>query len=228
MPAVPTTPKGRRTHTQILAAARLVFGRDGYNGMRMSDVATEAGLSMGGLYRYFDNKTALFEAVIGDIHEELYTASRTGDADFASEPFASLLEANVGYLAHYYEHRDVMRAFIEAANIDRRFREIWWDMRRRHTERFAEALRTDHGITEVDGIDAGLAADAMACMVEQCAYVWYAHEDLSAATIPVETAGRLVTRTWFRTFFAPRADGELDAEASTAALDALRAAQATV
>lgn len=208
MPTVPTTPKGWRTHTQILGAARAVFGRDGYNGARMSDVAVEAKLSMGGLYRYFDNKTALFEAVIGDIHDELYTASRTHVTDFGTEPYRSLLEANAGYLAHYSANRDVMRAFIEASNIDLRFREIWWALRQRHVERFTDALRESYADLDLDGVEIELATTAMTCMVEQCAYVWYAHATLSGREVPVATAARIVTRTWFRSFFPAEVDGE--------------------
>jgi AcrR family transcriptional regulator len=218
--ALPTTPKGRRTWSKILAAARVVFARDGYAGARMSDVAAEAELSMGGLYRYFDNKTSLFEALVGDIHEELYAASRAHSSSFADQPFAALLEANVGYLRHYYDNRDVMRAFIEAANIDVQFRELWWDMRRRHVERYVRALREHHGIEDIGGVDLEVAADAMACMVEQCAYVWYAHEAMAGRTVPVDTAGWIVTRAWYATFFSPFRDGELTTAEARALLSA--------
>ena len=73
----PTTPKGRRTRQTILDAASTVFTKDGYVDARMSDVATEAGLSLGGLYRYFENKEDLFSSVIRDIHEELFRRSRS-------------------------------------------------------------------------------------------------------------------------------------------------------
>ena len=69
VPAVPTTPKGRRTWQQLLEAARAVFARDGYVNARMADIAEEAGLSMGALYRYFENKESVFEHLVTDIHE---------------------------------------------------------------------------------------------------------------------------------------------------------------
>ncbi len=219
--ASPTTPKGRRTWANILAAARRVVARDGYTSTRMSDVADEAGLSMGGLYRYFDNKTSLFEALVGDIHEELYEASRPHGSTFAEQPFAALLESNVGYLRHYHENRDVMRAFIEAANTDLEFRELWWEMRRRHVARYAKVLAERHAMRDIDGVDVAIIADAMACMVEQCAYVWYAHEAMPGPSVPVETAGWIVTRAWFRTFFAERSEGELTPTAASAFLAAL-------
>ncbi|MDP1793910.1 MAG: helix-turn-helix domain-containing protein, partial [Acidimicrobiales bacterium] len=98
MPAIPTTPKGRRTWQQLLEAARAIFARDGYVKARMADIAEEAGLSMGALYRYFENKESVFEHLVTDIHEELFTSSRAGDHHFATEPFAALREANLSYL----------------------------------------------------------------------------------------------------------------------------------
>lgn len=206
MPAVPTTPKGKRTREHLLSCARRVFARSGYVGATMSDVSDEAGVSLGGLYRYFTNKEDLFESLIGDIHEELYRASGTPEHDFRTSPYDALLEANLGYLHHYYEHRDVMRALIEAATVDTRFRDVWWKMRTRHIERFVDSLRTQHGIDTIDGQPAQLAAEAAACMVEQSAYVWYAHEDLRGNDVPIRDAAQLVTRAWYSLFFG---DGKL-------------------
>jgi AcrR family transcriptional regulator len=210
MPATPTTPKGRRTREHILEAARRVFARDGYVNARMLDVAAEAELSLGGIYRYFENKEDLFAALVADIHEELFTASRALRADFSSDPFAALLEANFGYLAHYRANRDVMRTLVEASVVDRRFREIWWSMRSRHAERFVRALREEHGITEVGGIDTSVLATAAACMVEQAAYVWYAHGEMSGEQVPLQTAALTVSRAWHRLFFPKRAALELE------------------
>lgn len=199
--AEPTTPKGRRTREHLLASAATVFARDGYVDARMSDVAEEAEISMGGLYRYFADKEDLFAQVIADLHEELYRSSTAREHDFRADPFGALLEANRGYLAVYSERRDVMRAFIQAAHVETRFRDIWWRMRNRHIERFTSALKRVHGITEVNGMDAGLAAESLACMVEQSAYVWYAQQALHGSEVDLDDAARTVAHSWFRTFF---------------------------
>ncbi len=49
---------------RILEAARSVFRRLGYDGASMNDIAAEAGVSKPTLYVYFDNKEALFVALI--------------------------------------------------------------------------------------------------------------------------------------------------------------------
>jgi AcrR family transcriptional regulator len=50
--------------SQILEAASIVFNRMGYDGASMNDIAAEAGVSKPTLYVYFDNKEALFGALI--------------------------------------------------------------------------------------------------------------------------------------------------------------------
>lgn len=206
--AQPTTPKGLRTRAHLVDSGRTVFARQGYVNARMSDVADEADISMGGLYRYFANKEDLFAQVIADVHEELYQASTAKKADFRSDPYAALVEANRGYLELYRDQRHVMRAFIQAAHVEDRFRAFWWQMRNRHIERFVSALSRVHGITEVHGVDAALAVESVACMVEQSAYVWYAQQELHGSEVDLDEAARTIAHTWFTTFFAP-ADHEL-------------------
>jgi AcrR family transcriptional regulator len=198
---VPTTTKGHRTVKTILEAARQVFGRDGYAEARMTDIAAAAGLSTGGLYRYFLSKESVFDAVIADVHDALFRASGRTNSDFATAPYEALYEANLGYLRQYYAHRDLMRCFREATGVDARFRAYWWQMRKRHVDRFVAALSRHPGVAVMHGSDVTVMADAMACMVEECGYVWYAHESLGAQRVDVERAARVVARIWYQTFF---------------------------
>ncbi len=50
--------------TSILRAAIRCYRRDGYFETQMKDIAAEAGISVGLLYRYFDDKQDLLEAVM--------------------------------------------------------------------------------------------------------------------------------------------------------------------
>ncbi len=201
MAVEPTTPKGLRTRAAILAAARQVFSEVGYVEARMSDVVGASGLSMGAVYRYFENKEDLFAQVIADLHELLFEASRS-PVSLQEDPYAALLAANSGYLALYHENRDLMRAFVESTAMEPRFLAIWWNMRERHVDRFVAVVRR-LGVTEIDGLDARTAAQAMASLVEQSAYTWFAHHALNDTEVGVEDAARLVTRAWYLMFFAP-------------------------
>lgn len=198
----PTTPKGRATLARILESGREVFGDAGYVSMRMSDLAEKADLSMGALYRYFDNKDDVFLAIIHGIHGELYAASRgNGRYTFRTAPYETILESNHGYLSHYLTHRKVMRAFIEATMVDKRYNKMWWYMRESHIVRVAAALRRDHGITEISGRSVRTSLEALASMTEQSAYVWYAHPADDEKLLPVDDATQVVSQIWFRTIF---------------------------
>lgn len=198
----PTTPKGRRTRDHLVNAGRAVFAREGYVHARMGDVVEEAEISMGGLYRYFKNKEDLFAEVIADLHEHLFHESRPVTTSLKSDPRLALYESNFGYLRIYLENAGVMRAFIQAAHVEERFREIWWQMRERHIDRFCAALSRDFDLQEIDGVPARVSVEALACMTEQSAYVWFAQEDRREYSVSLEQAAGSVTRTWYTTFFA--------------------------
>src|SRR5690349_6740556 len=74
---------------QILDAARVCFARSGFHTTSMQDVIKEAELSVGAVYRYFDSKEALIEAVaeqvVGLIVGEL-------DSMIVSKPLPPLLD----------------------------------------------------------------------------------------------------------------------------------------
>jgi TetR/AcrR family transcriptional regulator, mexJK operon transcriptional repressor len=57
--AEPEIRRGRK-YDQVLAGARLVFLRDGYEGASVDDIAREAGVSKATLYAYFPDKRLLF------------------------------------------------------------------------------------------------------------------------------------------------------------------------
>lgn len=200
MTALPKTTKGRRTRSLLVDAGRTVFARDGYVDARMSDVALEAGVSLGALYRYFGNKEELFVQVIADLHEDLFNAS-TSQHDFVAAPRAALLDANRGYLSLYRDNGAVMRAFIQAAHVEDRFRTIWWEMRQRHVERFVAALEHQHGVTEVRGVSARLMAESAACMAEQSAYVWFSGASGSDDVVDLDAAVTAVSNAWYAMFF---------------------------
>ena len=64
-----------QTRAALLAAGRLLFGRDGYAATSVEDLAHEARVTTGALYHHFATKTMLFEAVFEEAHAELLVAS---------------------------------------------------------------------------------------------------------------------------------------------------------
>ncbi len=50
---------------RILSAGITVFSQNGYHGAKMTEIAKEADVSVGSLYKYFDNKHSLFLTLTG-------------------------------------------------------------------------------------------------------------------------------------------------------------------
>jgi len=55
-----------KSRQQILISAREVFFRDGFMAANLDEVAENAGVAKGTLYRYFDSKADLYVAVLAD------------------------------------------------------------------------------------------------------------------------------------------------------------------
>ncbi len=64
-----------QTRAALVAAARHLFGRQGFAATSVDEIAREARLTTGALYHHFPNKTALFEAVFEAVHADLLDAS---------------------------------------------------------------------------------------------------------------------------------------------------------
>lgn len=202
---VPGPTKGVRTKQRIADAALRVFARDGYVKTRMSDVAVEADLSMGGLYRYFGNKTELFTYLVSNLYDQFFDVSRPRESSFDTSPEDAVLESNLRYFEKYAENRHLMRAFIESANVDEQFLELWWAGRRRHVDRFVHVLSAR---SEWDTMPPGslhTRAEAIACMTEECAYVWFAQSERQAVTVTPEEAAAIVTLAAKPLLLAPEA-----------------------
>ena len=71
--------RAKRTRRELLAAARQVFARQGYEGATVEDIAREAGCSKGAYYFHFASKEetllALLEAWIADRSQRLAQAA---------------------------------------------------------------------------------------------------------------------------------------------------------
>ena len=67
-------------HTQILDAALVCFAKRGFHQASMHDISAEAGISVGLIYRYFENKDAVISAMADrhkkEIHEVVQRAKQ--------------------------------------------------------------------------------------------------------------------------------------------------------
>ena len=76
----PQTESSPDRRTQILDAALVCFAKRGFHQASMHDISAEAGISVGLIYRYFENKDAVISAMAdrhkNEIHEVLERAKQ--------------------------------------------------------------------------------------------------------------------------------------------------------
>lgn len=66
VPAAPTAPSQVVRRARILRSAAKMGAVHGYDGVQMQEVAKDAGVALGTVYRYFPSKTQLFLAVMAE------------------------------------------------------------------------------------------------------------------------------------------------------------------
>ncbi|HEX3564452.1 MAG TPA: TetR/AcrR family transcriptional regulator [Acidimicrobiales bacterium] len=77
----PIGSKGVRTRQHLLDAAVVRFGRDGYRGSSVAEIARDVGLSAPAAYVYFPNKEALFLAAVDEDAAAVIDEGLTSIAD---------------------------------------------------------------------------------------------------------------------------------------------------
>jgi AcrR family transcriptional regulator len=90
---------------QLLNAAARLLGRSGSASVSMQNVADEAGVSVGLIYRYFGNKQDLVQAVIEDVLHE-FALRVAGGIGEEPDPVRRIAAAFAGYSAVVQELRD--------------------------------------------------------------------------------------------------------------------------
>ncbi|MCD0452823.1 TetR/AcrR family transcriptional regulator [Actinocorallia sp. API 0066] len=188
----PRSARGVRTRSALVAAARVVFERDGYLDARMSDIAKEAGVAAGSVYTYFDGKEEVFQAVADEVKEEMLhprLRARTGLTD----PVALIDLANREYLLSYAKNARLMALFEQVAQIDETFRAHRAERAQAFAQRNA-ALIADlqaRGLAD-PSLDPFLTAQALSGMVSRMAYTAFVLQP----PVPFDHLAATLTRLW--------------------------------
>jgi AcrR family transcriptional regulator len=86
---------------QIIAAAEVEFGRSGFDGTKVSDIAATAGVSQATLYKHFAGKDAIWDALNQQRMEEFSIVGLAAAEGLTSplESLLSMIRAQVAYFA---------------------------------------------------------------------------------------------------------------------------------
>jgi AcrR family transcriptional regulator len=188
----PRSARGIRTRDALIAAARVVFERDGYLDARMSDISLEAGVAAGSVYTYFDGKEEVFLAVADQVQEEMlhpHLRKRTGVTD----PCALIDLATREYLRSYKKNARLMALFEQVAQIDESFRARRVERGNAFATRNAAMIRSLQSQGLVDPLlDPLLTAHALSGMVSRMAYSAF----VLGAPMPFERLVDTLNRIW--------------------------------
>lgn len=145
-PAAPRrTPMQKRSRERVermLSAARELIAERGSDALRMSDVAERAGVSIGSLYQFFPDKTAIVGTLLERYNAESRRCIEDGLAVVRDEAdmrraFAELLDVYYGiFLAE-----PVMRDIWSGAQADKALRDVQLAESRRNGELVAGVLK---------------------------------------------------------------------------------------
>ena len=121
----PTQQRSRERVERMLAAARELIAERGSDAMKMGEIAERAGVSIGSLYQFFPDKSAIIRALA-----ERFTAENRAciDAELAGvSDEHGLLTAFAGLVDTYYAiclAEPVMRDIWSGTQVDKTLREL--------------------------------------------------------------------------------------------------------
>ncbi len=171
MDAEPRSAKGRRTRARLIEAGKTVFERDGFLQARITDIASEAQVSHGSFYHYFESKESLFREIAEELDVRLLSMDDVGhDDERKNGPIDRIRAANRSYLLAYRREAKIMRVIEEVSRYDENVRSV----RTRRQDYLGVRLESAIARLQADGladkrIDKHYAAMALGGMVARFA-----------------------------------------------------------
>lgn len=112
--------KGEATKQHLLELAKAEFLKKGYSEASVRNIAKNAGLTTGAVFRYFPDKVALFDALVSDAADTLMNQFKAAqDAHFdliPEEKTTESLDLSTEYLNHFinyiYDNFDAFKLVI--------------------------------------------------------------------------------------------------------------------
>jgi AcrR family transcriptional regulator len=90
---------------QILAEAAAKFARAGYDGTSMDDIADSVGVTKAGIYHYFPNKKAIYEAIVVNTLDGLlrFVSAAIAPARDPENALSTFMAAHADYVEAHHD-----------------------------------------------------------------------------------------------------------------------------
>ena len=181
--------KAAERRASILAVAKVLFADRGYHGVSVDEIAKRLGVSPAVLYRHFDSKDALYEAVLNEIackRESYVEAALSGPDDFASV-LTRMARVYIDSVARDPDYLKMeMHSVLEGASTTQQFFESRWKSFTDYIEVTMKELAPFGKVSQVNPLIASLMFQGMVreALYAKCVYqsAHYRQISLSALT----------------------------------------------
>ena len=187
----PPTVKGQRRRDELLKAAQDVFEREGYFDTRVTDIVTQAHVSHGTFYVYFDSKDDILRCLIDQLVEELYVGSTEEEGLHEASAYAQLEATIRQFMAVYKANAKMMRILEQVVAFDDEVREIRLGIILRFTERIKAAIVAFQARGGDPDLDPAHAAQALGGMVGDYAFACYVLKQDIDERVAIATMARI-------------------------------------
>ncbi|VTM15345.1 HTH-type transcriptional repressor KstR2 [Raoultella terrigena] len=178
---------------EIVSAAQACFAAKGLHGASVADIAREAGLSVGQLYRIFASKEEIIEAIVSEIVHARVEEMIRGNHDL--ERMALMLAGVIPPSAATITDSYLLMEINAEASRNPRLREILQQADRRLKEEGGRLTRHSHPEMSAAQIDA--ATELIAILTEGAAY----RRELTTAAEANKSAMAAIYRDLFQLLF---------------------------
>lgn len=197
---MPSTPRGQRTETAFVEAARKVFAEKGYFNTKIADIAAAAGRSTGSFYNYYTSKeellTQLSEQFIAEVLGHVTLHHRPSD------PMKNIQEAVRAYWQAYRDYLPEMIGIFQLSMTDEAFADRWFEIRADGVRAILRGLERARKDGRAAGLDLDATASALVSMLHGYCWTWLAQKGDDVPHRPDdETAIRTLAQIWYRTIY---------------------------
>jgi AcrR family transcriptional regulator len=195
----PVSARGQKRRELIKLAARSVLERVGYHAMKVTDVATEAGVAAGLFYHYFPDLETVTREVLSDYLDELSATPHPEPQD----RFDVIFIPTLIWAKAYEEHPGLMRCLVQLADEVPEFRVLWNMHNTTWTRRIAKSIARRLPVSQLSDDFSLSIAYCLGSMVDGLINEVYVirNSDLRKLLKSPQEAAELLSAIWYRALY---------------------------